>query len=133
MSEMVDGRVHAVVGVLRRKDLLFMQQRRATQTCGGQWEFPGGKVEAGETAATALARELQEELGIKIKDAKLLCTHKIDYRHAQVWLEVFVVNDYCGEPDGCEGQRIDWVRRVDVDKLNLLKAVPPILKELQNL
>lgn len=124
------ARVHAVVGILRRGDRVLMQQRRGDQDYGGQWEFPGGKVEPGETAYAALTRELNEELGVRLAAAEVLRAMPVEYAHARVWLEVFTVAAYQGVAAGREGQTIRWVTAADIKQLEVLKAVPPILQAL---
>ena len=75
-----DSRVHVVVGILRRRDGHLLMQRRLPGTpCAGQWEFPGGKVEAGESPRRALARELEEEIGIMAPSSRELVKLPFDY------------------------------------------------------
>ncbi|MDE2089435.1 MAG: Nudix family hydrolase [Gammaproteobacteria bacterium] len=76
---------------------------------GGLWEFPGGKREPGETARSALARELHEELGITPVAARPLIRVRHDYPDRTVVLDVWRVDAFQGEPHGREGQRLDWV------------------------
>ncbi|MDD2724111.1 MAG: Nudix family hydrolase [Methylovulum sp.] len=76
---------------------------------GGLWEFPGGKLEAGETAEQALVRELQEELAITVNSASPLITIKHQYPDLAVQLLVFEVADFSGVAQGNEGQPLQWV------------------------
>ena len=132
-----DDRLHVAVGVLRRDDgKLLVQQRIANQVCAGQWEFPGGKVEVGESACQALVRELREELGMTFDgnaqpQPQPLLTLPFDYPHARVWLEVFLVepgmdNAHRGGK-GCEGQPTRWLLAHDIRRLDVLPPVHPIL------
>ena len=77
---------------------------------GGLWEFPGGKVEAGETAHDALIRELREELGIEVQRARPLIRVSHDYSDKSVLLDVWRVGDFSGEAHGREGQPLTWVQ-----------------------
>ncbi|MGR3914200.1 MAG: (deoxy)nucleoside triphosphate pyrophosphohydrolase [Gammaproteobacteria bacterium] len=125
-------RLHVVVALLRRRDRrMLMQQRRPGTPCAGQWEFPGGKVEPGESAEHALARELREELGVTVARARKLIALPFDYAHARVYLEVFLLDDFAGAVAGLEGQQTRWVTRKQAGQLDALGAVRPILDALE--
>jgi 8-oxo-dGTP diphosphatase len=102
-------RVHVVAAVIKRGDEILIARRPDHVHQGGKWEFPGGKVEPGEAVANALNRELQEELGIQVIDAKPLITIAHDYPDKQVLLDVWRVSQFAGEPQGLEGQEVKWV------------------------
>ena len=125
--------LRVAVGILRRGDHLLMQRRRPGTPCAGQWEFPGGKIETGETPRRALQRELDEELGVDVRTAQLLMQLPFDYDHARVWLEVFIVDAFCGEAMAREGQEMKWLQRADIAHLDVLDAVHPILQALDAL
>ena len=141
------SRQHVVVGVLRRPDCrLLVQQRTPGRLCAGQWEFPGGKVEAGESPRRALRREIREELGIETLSARPLLVLPFDYPHARVWLEVFLVDSFAGDGvdwqgvdqhgldrQGREGQPTRWLTPVEIRQLDILGAVHPILDALDAL
>jgi 8-oxo-dGTP diphosphatase len=112
---------------------ILLAQRPAGKAYEGYWEFPGGKVEAGESAAAAMCRELHEELGIDA-DAGAVChwlTRDFDYPHAQVRLRFFRIYDWRGEPHGREGQCFAWQNAASPDVSPILPANGPILRALQ--
>lgn len=100
------------VGVIKNSQgQVLISRRNANQHMGGFWEFPGGKVEAGETVQQALSRELHEELNISINRASLqpLCCIRHDYPDKSVLLDVWQTQQYSGEPQGMEGQPLRWL------------------------
>jgi 8-oxo-dGTP diphosphatase len=74
----------------------------------GYWEFPGGKIESGESTHQALVRELQEELGIEVLESTAFGTIEHDYPHAYVRLHLHVVREWTGIPVGLEAQELAW-------------------------
>ncbi|WP_152386976.1 Nudix family hydrolase [Azotobacter salinestris] len=103
-------RVHVAAAVIRGVDGRVLIARRPEEKHqGGLWEFPGGKVEAGETVEAALVRELEEELGIRVTAARPLIQVRHDYPDQQVLLDVWEVGAFAGEPHGAEGQALAWV------------------------
>ncbi len=108
-------RVHVAAGVIRSGDgHVLIAKRSLDKHQGGLWEFPGGKVEAGETAEAALGRELAEELGIGVTAARPLIKITHDYPDKQVLLDVWEVLAFSGEPHGAEGQPLAWVHPEDL-------------------
>ena len=102
--------VHVAVGVVvdsEQNILITRRSKKAHQ--GGLWEFPGGKVEAGETLLTALARELREEVGIVIGRTSALVEVHHDYGDKQVLLDVHIVWDFSGQAYSVENQLMAWV------------------------
>ncbi|WP_439859576.1 Nudix family hydrolase [Pseudomonas sp. MBLB4136] len=103
-------RVHVAAAVIRAEDgRVLIARRPEDKHQGGLWEFPGGKVEAGEAVQVALARELEEELGIRPTLARPLIQVRHDYPDKQVLLDVWEVSAFSGEPHGAEGQPLAWV------------------------
>jgi 8-oxo-dGTP diphosphatase len=123
--------VEVAAAVILRADGAFLLARRpAGKVYAGWWEFPGGKVEAGEPAADALARELHEELGIDVRRAWPWLTRVFTYPHATVRLNFFRVTQWEGEPQGREGQDLAW-QRLDEPLLEpMLPANAPIIASL---
>jgi 8-oxo-dGTP diphosphatase len=119
--------------LLDSQQRFLMGQRPVGKPYAGYWEFPGGKVEAGETLFQALQRELQEELGITIHDSVDLMMIEHDYPHAYVRIHVSVIRDWSGEPTGCENQALSW-QDLNRDQLTvdpLLPAALPMIQELK--
>ena len=121
-------RIHVVAAVIRGDDGRILIARRAdTQHQGGLWEFPGGKVEAGESVEAALARELREELGIEVTRSRALIKVSHDYPDKQVLLDVREVDAFTGEPHGAEGQPLEWVAPRDLPQYEFPEANKPIV------
>ncbi len=109
---------------------IFLAKRPDTSHQGGFWEFPGGKKEASETAFQALARELQEELAIKITAADSLIKLNHDYGDKLIELDVYKVTAFEGEPFGAEGQKTQWVDLTDINDYEFPAANQAIIKAL---
>ena len=124
--------VEVVAAVLTKKSgEVMLASRPADKVYAGYWEFPGGKVEAGESLEHALARELKEELGIAAVRATRWITKLFAYPHATVRLNFFRVWDWEGEPHPHEGQTFAWDNPAAHSVEPLLPANFPILKALQ--
>ncbi|MDB5867117.1 MAG: thiamine monophosphate synthase [Betaproteobacteria bacterium] len=124
-------RIEVVAAVLQRPDGSFLlAQRPIGKVYEGYWEFPGGKVEAGEAPEAALARELHEELGIDVVRAYPWITRDYDYEHAAVRLRFYRVTQWSLEPHGRENQAFSWQRIDALTVSPLLPANGPILQAL---
>jgi 8-oxo-dGTP diphosphatase len=100
--------VHVVAGVLLdARGRVLLARRTEGRDLAGLWEFPGGKVDPGETPMQALARELREELGIRVQAAEPLVAVPQQYRDKRILLDVFRVR-YAGKPSGREQQALAW-------------------------
>lgn len=120
------------VGVLIRADrAVLLADRPAGKPYAGYWEFPGGKVEPGETVPAALARELREELGVAIGPSMPWVTFEFDYPHAYVRLHFERVYDWQGEPHAREGQRLVFHGLNEPAPAPLLPAAVPALRWLR--
>ncbi len=97
----------------------------------GLWEFPGGKIGAGESAPDALRRELLEELGIELVSFEHFASLEHRYPDRFVALDFYLINAWSGEPQGCEGQRLAWRQPADIDENSLLAADAPVLARLR--
>ncbi|TDR32584.1 8-oxo-dGTP diphosphatase MutT [Hydromonas duriensis] len=102
-------RLDVAVGVLRNTQGEFLfAQRPEGKPMAGFWEFPGGKVESGESIHAALARELHEELGIDIADSMRWLEVEHVYPHAHVLLHFRIISEWRGKPHGRENQALHW-------------------------
>jgi ADP-ribose pyrophosphatase len=122
--------ITAVAGILRRSETFLAVRRPEGKIMAGYWEFPGGKIEPGETACEALARELLEELGITNIIATFWQTITHIYDHGQITLHVFFVDEFTGEPASLENQAIRWTTWADADQLGFLPADKPLVREM---
>lgn len=102
--------IRAVAGILQSGSHVFMTSRPPGKVHALSWEFPGGKIEADETAGIALIRELKEEIGIDVAlaDCQKLTFITQSYAHGDVELDVLTVTRWVGEPYALEGQEIYW-------------------------
>jgi 8-oxo-dGTP diphosphatase len=123
--------IFVVAGVLARGEEVLIAQRPADKHGEGLWEFPGGKIEADESADAALARELHEELGIEVVASAHLISLTHDYDERRVHLEFLTVSEWHGEPVGREGQQVRWCARSALGRVDFLAANAPIISELQ--
>jgi 8-oxo-dGTP diphosphatase len=124
----VSRAVHVAVGVIVGKDGTILIAKRPEKTHqGGLWEFPGGKVEQGETLFNALKRELQEELAIEVVSTEPLIKIRHDYGDKVVLLDVHKVTQFSGQPQGNEGQPIQWVTPAALHNYEFPAANRPII------
>ncbi|HSQ81449.1 MAG TPA: Nudix family hydrolase [Casimicrobiaceae bacterium] len=122
-------RVAAAV-ILRADGDVLLAQRPPGKAYAGYWEFPGGKLEPGETSVQALARELHEELGIVVRRASPWITQEFVYPHAHVEIDFFRVVAWDGEPAGHDGQALSWQDPEAIDVSPLLPANTRVLAAL---
>lgn len=121
-------RVHVAAAVIRGLDgRVLIARRPDDKHQGGLWEFPGGKVEEGEAVQVALARELKEELGIEVEQARPLIRVQHDYSDKHVLLDVWEVSAFSGAPHGAEGQPLAWVAPRDLPDYEFPAANEPIV------
>ena len=125
---------HVAAGILRDSaGRVLITERLCDGPFDGLWEFPGGKIAAGESASDALRRELAEELGIEVVASEPYMDLHHEYPDRAVYLEFFLVTAWTGEPAGLEGQGIRWVSLSDLDPNVLLPADAPVVDALQRL
>jgi 8-oxo-dGTP diphosphatase len=118
--------VDVAVGVLMQGETFLLTSRPEGKVYAGYWEFPGGKLETGESVEHALRRELQEELGITIGPAQVWKTQMVDYPHALVRLHFCKVWDWQGELQMREAQSHVW-QTLPVAVVPVLPGTIPVL------
>ena len=124
--------VHVVAGALYdAQGRVLIAERPPGKHLSGRWEFPGGKIEPGESEAQALARELREELGIEVSAAHPELTLKHDYAEKRVQVSMWIVDRYVGIPRGLDGQRLKWVVPGQLQDEDVLEADQPFIEALQ--
>jgi len=122
-------RVHvAAAAVFDGRGRVLISRRPAHVHQGDRWEFPGGKLEPGESVESALHRELYEELGIRVQTARPLIRVLHDYDDKSVLLDVWRVDNFTGTAMGCEGQAIEWVSIDALGDYRFPAANTPIIK-----
>ncbi len=123
--------VRVVVGLLLRNGSVLMGERRPDKAYPLHWEFPGGKIEAGESAQDALRRELHEELGIEIVDAVLWDSEIATYSNGMTYgISYFLVRSWSGEITNMEFNRIEWKSNEVLPTLLHLSGNKVILERL---
>jgi len=112
-----------VAAVIVRDQEILVCQRRAQGDHPLKWEFPGGKVEPGESLETALHRELEEELGIIALDAEEITRYQFAYSGKQpIQLVFFSINDFSGDLNNFVFEQIEWSRREELVRYDFLEG-----------
>ncbi len=125
------SRIHVAAGViLNASNEVLLALRPLHKHQGGLWEFPGGKVEVGESVQAALARELHEELNLTVEHAEPFLITEHDYGDKHVVLDVWVVRGFSGEAHGKEGQSLRWVPVQELGNYRFPQANEVIVSKL---
>ncbi|MEZ9443891.1 8-oxo-dGTP diphosphatase MutT [Vibrio sp. 10N.222.54.F12] len=125
-------RIHIVAGIIFNQDKsqVFITKRPDDKHKGGFWEFPGGKVEAGETIEQAMTRELDEEIGIKVTEQSLFEHLEFDYSDKSLKFDFILVTDFEQQPYGKERQQGEWVDLESLSQYAFPEANVPILERV---
>jgi 8-oxo-dGTP diphosphatase len=124
--------IHVVAGAIADAEgRVLIAQRPRGRHMAGRWEFPGGKLTAGEDPFQGLQRELSEELGVNVRAARPLIRLRHRYPDRRVLLDVWEVTDYDGEPQALESQALAWAKPDDLPKHDLLEADRGIVTALR--
>ena len=125
-------KIEVVAAILHRDGAYFATQRGYGEF-EGMWEFPGGKIEEGETAEFALMREIQEELGIDITIDKFLCTTEYDYPSFHLTMHCYICSIEAGEIVLREHKSARWLRPEELRSVEWLPADKDVISRLNNL
>ena len=131
MHESSERPVPVVAALICKSGRVLVCQRRFSDTFPGKWEFPGGKVEPGESASEAVARELLEELGIHAEIGELV--GEMDYQYpgrSPIHLMFFAVAKFDGVPENRVFQQIRWVLPGELENFDFLEADRPLLRKI---
>jgi 8-oxo-dGTP diphosphatase len=109
---------------------VLIAQRPTGKALAGRWEFPGGKLHEGEAAFDGLVRELREELGVAVLAAERLVRYPHGYADRTVWLDLWIVSAWSGEPQGLDGQAFKWVALERLHEEDILEADRPMIEAL---
>lgn len=126
---------HKIIGVgvlWNAQQQILIDRRRPEGMMGGLWEFPGGKLEPGETVEECIKREIWEELAIEIEVGKHLITIEHEYTHMRVTLTVHHCRHLKGVPQPLECDEIRWVTLAEIDQFNFPTANAQIIAALRN-
>ncbi|WAJ69649.1 8-oxo-dGTP diphosphatase MutT [Catenovulum adriaticum] len=123
--------VKVAVGVVVKAGQILLARRNLQQHQGGKWEFPGGKIEAGESTPAALTRELKEECDISATQMQPLILIEHDYGDKKVSLDTYIVSEFTGQAKGLEGQTIQWTDFNRLAEFDFPDANVAILKALE--
>ena len=112
---------------------VLIAQRPAGKALAGRWEFPGGKVDMGESEHAALRRELREELGIEVIAARPFMRLAHAYQDRDVELSLWIVERFAGEPRSLDAQALKWVSPAALAAEDILEADQPFITGLREL
>jgi len=124
------GSLPVVAAIIQNSDCVLVAKRFGRPGRSGQWEFPGGKVEPGESPERALEREISEELGIKIRVGEAFVESTWEYDHATIHLSSFFAEIVSGDPRPHDHEEIRWINTREILLLDLLPADRPIAARL---
>lgn len=116
--------------VIEKDGKILIAQRKAGDALAGKWEFPGGKLEPGETPQACLRRELMEEFGVDTEIGEFICSSRFEYKHLPIELLVYRARHLSGEFKLNDHARIEWVAAADLKNFDLSSADIPVMELL---
>ena len=126
-----ENRLKVSAALIFRRGSLLITQRHAKAHLGGLWEFPGGKLEAGETFEQCLVREIREELGVEISVKSLFAEITHDYPERSVHLKFFRCELVSGEPQPLDCAAVKWVKQNELTDFEFPAADVQLLEQLK--
>jgi 8-oxo-dGTP diphosphatase len=120
------------VAIIEKEGRILIARRIKNDPLKYRWEFPGGKVEEGETAEECVKREVFEELGIDIMVKERICASPYDYAHMSIELLAYKASHVSGELKRHEYQRVQWVMPSELDSYDFPEANRPLINRLMN-
>ncbi len=124
--------IQVAAGLVFKQGRLLITQRNESDHLGGMWEFPGGKVELGETFEQCLFRELREELGIDVEVGELVESISHEYPERKVLIKFFRCNIIMGEPKPLDCQNLKWVEVDELENYEFPHADAQLIERLRN-
>ena len=124
---------HVAIGIVVDDGLVLVSRRRSADPLGGYWEFPGGKVEPGETPEQCLHRELREELNITVAIRSPFPTFEYSYPHVKVCLHPFLCDHLDGEATPLAADEVRWIRADELSSYRFPDANDNLLKDLRTI
>lgn len=116
--------------VIEKDGKILIAKRRIGDRHGGRWEFPGGKIDAGETPEECLKRELKEELGIEAEIGELICSSTFKYMFVPLELLVYKVRHISGKFRALDHDELKWVEPSELAKYDFVKADVKVVRKL---
>jgi len=124
----------AAAAIFDDQGRILLAQRPEGKSMAGLWEFPGGKIEQGEAPETALVRELEEELSIKVNENTLKSLNFVSFSYSDFHLlmVLYACGEWLGQPKPIEGQNLEWVHPADLMNYDAPAADIPLFKYLES-
>ena len=125
--------IPVVTGLIRKGDKVLVGQRPVGHSLAGQWEFPGGKIEKNESPERALARELNEELGIEAEIGMLMLASTHSYGETSIVILFYEVQFWKGEPKAVHHMDLQWIDPAELGRLSIPDANKKMLPRIQEI
>jgi len=122
--------IDVTAAIIEEKGRILIAQRKQDSHMGGKWEFPGGKIESGETPQACLKRELKEELGVDCIVGDFFCESTFDYGDRIIHLMTYKAQILSGTPVANVHAQLTWVKAADLSKYPMPEADKPIVEKL---